>query len=156
MTADLLFVNGPIFGSAKTSLAVRGDRIIAVGDADLVGPRTEIVDLAGRLLIPGFQDAHNHAVMAGLELSKCDLAGTVDLAEYRRRIQAYADSHADAEWLVGSGWSMEGFPGGVPTRELLDELVPDRPAFLTNRDHHGAWVNTLALERAGITGDTPD
>jgi predicted amidohydrolase YtcJ len=156
MTADLLFVNGPIFGSAKTSLAVRGDRIIAVGDADLVGPRTEIVDLAGRLLIPGFQDAHNHAVMAGLELSKCDLAGTVDLAEYRRRIQAYADSHADAEWLVGSGWSMESFPGGVPSRELLDELVPDRPAFLTNRDHHGAWVNTLALERAGITGDTPD
>jgi predicted amidohydrolase YtcJ len=157
--ADRLFVNGPMFGCRATALAVRGDRILAVGHDEvraLAGPRTEVVDLAGRLLLPGFQDAHNHAVMAGLELSRCDLTGTVDLAEYRRRIRAYAAAHPDAEWLVGSGWSMESFPGGVPTRELLDELVPDRPAYLTNRDHHGAWVNTAALERAGITAGTPD
>jgi len=156
---DLLFVNGPMFGVEATALAVRGDRILAVGHdevRELAGPRTEVVDLAGRLLLPGFQDAHNHAVMAGLELSTCDLTGTVDLAEYRRRIRAYAEAHPEAEWLIGSGWSMESFPGGVPTRELLDELIPDRPAYLINRDHHGAWVNTRALERAGITADTPD
>src|ERR1051325_8307290 len=140
MTADLLFVNGPIFGCPASSLAVKGGRIIAVGEENLAGPHTDVVDLAGRLLIPGFQDAHNHAVMAGLELSKCDLTGTVDLAEYRRRIPAHPEASPPVEWLVGSGWSMESFPGGVPTRDLLDDLVPDRPAYLTNRDHHGAWV----------------
>jgi len=157
--ADLLFVNGPMFGTEATALAVRGDRIVAVGGDDvreLAGPHTEVVDLAGRMLVPGFQDAHNHAVLAGLELSKCDLTGTVDLDEYRRRIETYAKAQPDAEWVIGSGWAMESFPGGVPSRALLDDLVPDRPAYFTNRDHHGAWVNTRALERAGITADTAD
>ncbi|GAA3389587.1 amidohydrolase [Cryptosporangium minutisporangium] len=163
LTADLLFTGGPVLRtdparSRMTALAVRDGRIIAVGHDldDLVGPKTEVVDLAGRLLVPGFQDAHIHAVMGGIELGQCDLTGTTDLDEYFRRIRRYADEHPDAEWIVGSGWSMESFPGGVPTAELLDRVVADRPVFLTNRDHHGAWVNTLALERAGLTRDTPD
>ncbi|GAA0249624.1 amidohydrolase [Cryptosporangium japonicum] len=161
--ADLLFTGGPVLTtdparSRSGALAVRAGRIVALGpDADaLRGPRTEVVDLAGRLLLPGFQDAHVHAVFGGLELGQCDLTGTTDLDEYTRRIRAYADDHPGAEWIVGGGWAMETFPGGVPTAELLDRIVADRPVYLTNKDHHGAWVNTRALERAGLTRYTPD
>ncbi|RST00523.1 amidohydrolase [Streptomyces sp. WAC07149] len=162
--ADLLFTGGPVFTvdparTRATSLAVVGDRIAAVGHdevRDLTGPRTEVVDLAGKLLIPGFQDAHVHAVYGGTELAECDLTGTVGVPEYLTRIRAYADAHPDHAWITGGGWSMESFEGGLPTRQLLDSVIPDRPAFLVNRDHHGAWANTRALELAGITAATPD
>ncbi|MFC9842420.1 amidohydrolase [Streptomyces sp. NPDC060223] len=162
MHADLLFTGGPVLtpdGPAASSVAVTGDRITAVGTADvreLIGPRTEVVDLAGRLLLPGFQDAHIHPVPAGLELSQCDLAGTKTAADTLAVVRAYADAHPDREWITGGGWSMEAFEGGTPTKELLDAVVPDRPVYLPNRDHHGAWVNSRALELAGVTRDTPD
>jgi len=163
MTADLVFTGGPVHtGDAArrraTSVAIRGDRIVAVGHdevKELIGPGTEVVDLRGRLLIPGFQDAHVHPVGGGLELGQCDLTGAVTLDEYRKRIRAYAGS-TDLPWITGGGWSLEAFPGGTPTRQMLDKLVPDRPAFLVNRDHHGGWANTRALELAGVTGQTPD
>jgi predicted amidohydrolase YtcJ len=162
--ADLVFTGGPVFTAdgARTSgssVAVTGERITAVGHDEvraLIGSRTEVVDLAGRLLVPGFQDAHVHAVYGGVELGECDLTGTTDLAEYRRRISAYATAHPEREWITGGGWSMESFPGGTPTRQLLDEIVPDRPVYLLNRDHHGAWANTRALELAGLDAGTPD
>jgi predicted amidohydrolase YtcJ len=161
--ADLLFTGGPIRcldqgGTLTSALAVRNGRIVALGaEAEaLRGAKTEVVYLAGRLLLPGFQDAHVHAVFGGVELGQCDLTGTTDVAEYRRRIAAYAQAHPEVEWITGSGWSMESFPGGVPTADLIDDVVADRPVFLHNRDHHGAWVNTKALERAGIDRGTPD
>lgn len=158
--ADLLFTGGPIFDGTPgaDTLAVRDGRILAVGPADdlrdVTGPRTEVVELGGRLLVPGFQDAHIHAVMGGVELSQCDLTGTTDVGEYLRRIRAYVRACPDAEWIVGGGWSMESFAGGVPDLALLEEF--DRPVYLINRDHHAAWVNRRALDRAGITRDTPD
>ncbi|MEU8577669.1 amidohydrolase [Streptomyces asoensis] len=162
--ADLVFTGGPVHTvdparSTATSVAVRGGRIVAVGHdevLDLVGSRTEVVDLAGRLLLPGFQDAHVHPQGAGLELALCHLGDSADAREYLRRVEAYAGANPDAEWITGGGWSMEAFPGGTPTAALLDAVVPDRPVFLPNRDHHGAWVNTRALERAGIDARTPD
>ncbi|MFD3534972.1 amidohydrolase [Streptomyces sp. NPDC058664] len=162
--ADLVFTRGPVLtmDSARTrasSLAVTGERITAVGHdevRDLVGPGTEVVDLTGKLLLPGFQDAHIHAVGGGVELAECDLTGSVDAAEYLARVRAYAEAHPDREWITGGGWSMESFAGGLPTRRLLDSVVPDRPVLLVNRDHHGAWANTRALELAGLTADTPD
>ncbi|MFE4685623.1 amidohydrolase [Streptomyces sp. NPDC056721] len=162
--ADLVFTGGPVhtFSPARsraTSVAVRGERIVAVGHDEvrqLVGPATEVVDLKGKLLIPGFQDAHAHPVGGGLELGQCDLSGATTLDEYRRRISAYAQAHPDTEWITGGGWSMEAFPGGLPTAAELDALVPDRPAYLVNRDHHGAWVNSRALQAAGIDARTPD
>jgi predicted amidohydrolase YtcJ len=164
MQADLVFTGGPVhLGNAvhsrATAVAVTGERIMAVGHAEvteLVGPGTEVVDLGGRLLIPGFQDAHVHPVGGGLELGACDLTGAVTLEEYRQRISAYAAANPDASWITGGGWSMETFPGGIPDRRILDELVPDRPVFLPNRDHHGGWANTRALEIAGIDAQTPD
>ncbi|MBK3629118.1 amidohydrolase [Streptomyces sp. MBT49] len=163
-TADLVFTGGPVHTvdparSTATSVAVRDGRITAVGHdevLDLVGARTEVVDLAGRLLLPGFQDAHVHPQGAGLELALCHLGDSADAQEYLRRVAAYAEAHPHAEWITGGGWSMEAFPGGTPTAALLDAVVPDRPVFLPNRDHHGAWVNTRALERAGIDARTPD
>ncbi|MFJ4183689.1 amidohydrolase [Kitasatospora sp. NPDC089509] len=162
--ADLVLTNGPVHtgDAARTrasSLAVTGERITAVGHDEvraLIGPNTEVVDLAGRLLMPGFQDAHVHAVFGGVELAACDLSGTVGVADYLDRIRAYAGANPGQTWITGSGWSLESFQGGLPTRQLLDSVVPDRPVYLTNRDHHGAWVNTRALELAGLTRDTPD
>jgi predicted amidohydrolase YtcJ len=162
--ADLVFTGGRVHTvdaarSRATAVAVRGERIVAVGHEEvreLIGPRTDVIDLAGRLLVPGFQDAHVHPVGGGLELGQCDLTGAVTLEEYRRRIRAYADANPALPWITGGGWSMETFPGGTPTREQLDEVVPDRPVYLVNRDHHGAWVNTRALELAGVTAGTVD
>jgi len=162
MHADLLFTNGPVLtpeGRTATAVAVTGDRITAVGHAevhDLAGPGTQVVDLAGRLLLPGFQDAHVHPVPAGLELTQCDLTGTRTAQDTLATVRAYAEAHPEREWIIGGGWSMEAFEGGTPTKELLDSVVPDRPVYLPNRDHHGAWVNSRALELAGITRDTPD
>ncbi|WP_067698060.1 amidohydrolase [Nocardia jejuensis] len=162
--ADLVFTGGTVLTmdparSRATTVAVTGERITAVGDLEvraLIGPRTEVVELSGRALLPGFQDAHVHAAAAGLELAACDLTGTTDLGEYLRRVAAYAAKYPERQWITGSGWSLESFPGGVPTRGQLDAVVADRPVYLTNRDHHGGWANTRALELAGITADTAD
>lgn len=162
--ADLVFTGGPVHTAdaartRATTVAVTGERITAVGHDEvraLIGPRTEVVDLAGRLLIPGFQDAHVHPVTAGQELARCDLTGARDAAATVAAVRAYADADGDQEWITGGGWSMEAFDGGAPTRQQLDTAVPDRPAYLVNRDHHGAWVNSRALGLAGITARTPD
>ncbi|MEU2672512.1 amidohydrolase [Streptomyces sp. NPDC007164] len=162
--ADLVFTEGPVLtmDPARTrasSLAVGGERITAVGHdevRELIGPGTEVVDLTGKLLLPGFQDSHIHAVGGGSELAECDLAEIVDVGACLERIRAYADTHPEREWITGGGWSMESFAGGLPTRQLLDSVVPDRPVLLANRDHHGAWANTRALELAGLSAATPD
>ncbi|MFJ9680599.1 amidohydrolase [Streptomyces sp. NPDC101194] len=161
---DLIFTRGPIHTGdpARTrasSLAVTGERITAVGHdevRELIGPDTEVIDLRGKLLLPGFQDSHIHAVFGGMELAKCDLTGTVGVDDYLTRIRSYADAHPDHAWITGGGWSMESFDGGLPTRQLLDSVIPDRPILLTNRDHHGAWANTRALELAGVTRESAD
>ena len=158
--ADLLFDNGPVFAAARRSrpVAVTAGRIVAVGPAarELAGPHTERVDLAGRLLVPGFQDSHIHAVFGGLELGRCELSALGTARQYLEAVADYARAHPDREWITGGGWSLEAFPNGLPTAAALDAVVYDRPVFLPNRDHHGAWVNTRALELAGITRHTPD
>lgn len=162
--ADLVFTGGPVFTadtvrSRATGVAVTGGRIVAVGGDDvreLIGPRTEVVDLTGRMLLPGFQDAHVHTVWGGLDILRCDLSGLSTASEYLERLGEYAQQHSGDEWVLGGGWQMSAFPGGTPTAEALDRVVPDRPAFLPNRDGHGAWVNSAALRLAGIDRDTPD
>jgi predicted amidohydrolase YtcJ len=93
---------------------------------------------------------------AGLDRLRIDLSAAHGLGEYRALIERYAHGHPEAEWLLGGGWAMDVFPGGAPTRDLLDEIAPDRPAFINNRDNHAAWVNTRALELAGVRTSTPD
>ncbi len=163
--ADLAFVNGAVYtvdaaGSWARAVAIRDGRIVAVGsDADVrehVGPGTEVVDLRGKMLLPGFQDAHVHAAAGGMDRLRVDLSGVHDLEAYARLIRDYAERNPDATWITGGGWAMDVFPGGTPSRRELDRIVPDRPAFLSNRDNHAAWVNTRALELAGIDARTPD
>jgi len=163
--ADLVLRGGAVYTVDAVrrwaqAVAVRSGAIVAVGTDDevgeLIGSHTEVVDLAGRMVLPGFQDAHVHASAGGLERIRCDLSEAHTLDEYLRLVREYAERSARAEWILGGGWAMDVFPGGVPRREDLDRVVPDRPVFLSNRDHHGAWVNSRALELAGITSRTPD
>ncbi|HEY6297557.1 MAG TPA: amidohydrolase family protein, partial [Streptosporangiaceae bacterium] len=163
--ADLAFVGGKIRTPAHPSgfvqaLAVRGGVIQALGtDADirdLTGPGTRVVDLRGRLALPAFGDAHVHPVGGGLESLRCNLLGLRNRPEYLDVIAAYSASLPPDAWVLGGGWTMAAFPGGLPTAADLDPITGGRPAFLPNRDHHSAWVNTVALERAGIDAHTPD
>ena len=101
-------------------------------------------------------DAHAHPVFAGDQMRRCDLRSASTAAGYIELVAAYAADHPDEEWISGGGWSMDAFPGGIPTRQALDAVVPDRPVFLPNRDGHGAWVNSRALALAGIDASTPD
>jgi hypothetical protein len=164
-TADLIFTGGRVHTvdparPRAEAVAVRGERIVAVGaarDVDaLRGPRTRVVDLAGGMLLPGFQDAHVHPITAGVDRMQCDVRDIHPRTAVLETIRAYADAHPAAAWVVGSGWYMGDFPNGTPRREDLDSVVPDRPAFLPNRDGHSAWVNSRALELAGIGRGTPD
>jgi predicted amidohydrolase YtcJ len=146
---------------AASAIAIRGGRIAAIGaDADiedLIGPRTRRIDLAGRTVLPSFQDAHAHPSMAGIGFLQCPLHDLPRSREaYLAAIAAYASERPTESWVLGDGWYMEAFPGGTPVKEDLDRIIPDRPAFFINRDGHGAWLNSRALQVAGITRETPD
>jgi predicted amidohydrolase YtcJ len=161
---ELLFTAGTVFaphdgGVRHTTVAVDAGRITAVGDdslRELAGPSTRVVDLDGGLLIPGFQDAHVHPLSGGLGRLGCDLSALDNATDYLAAIGSYAAGRPALEWVSGAGWMVAAFPGGLPRREALDSVVPDRPAYFTNRDGHGAWVNTRALDLAGIDAETPD
>ena len=160
---DVLFVNGPVHtmdsvDTYHTALAMTAGTITALGDAATAarGPRTEVIDLDGRAVLPGFIDAHIHPVVAGIESQQADLSSATTIGECLSIVGAYARTHPRSEWIVGGGWSMELFDLGGPTRELLDSLAEERPIYLVNRDHHGAWVNSCALRRASIDQMTPD
>ena len=162
-SSRLLFVNGQVFDGSRyqgpASVLVEGGQVTAVGPPEMVAARargTEEVDLAGGLLQPGFLDAHMHPLTGGLEISRCELTELSSPEEYLDAIRRHhADQPADG-WFRGGGWSVDAFGPHGPTAALLDQVVPDRPAFLPSSDHHDAWVNTRALELAGIAADTPD
>ena len=164
--ADLVLRNGAVYTvdaarSWAQAVAVKDGKIVFVGrDADLgdrIGAATQVVDLEGRMLMPGMQDAHIHPISGGIEASACDLNGKRSAEEYLATIKAYADAHPDEPWILGGGWLMSAFgPGAMPAKELLDAVVSDRPVYLTSTDGHTTWVNSKALEIAGITRETPD
>ena len=163
--ADLVLTGGRIATmdaahSWASALAIRDGRIVAVGPDAVVRPSigasTRVIELRGRTVTPGFQDAHVHPVHGGLAMLRCDLHADAQSGPGYDLIEAYARSHPDEPWIRGGGWYMAAFEGGTPRREDLDRIVPDRPVFLTNRDGHGAWVNSKALELAGITAATLD
>jgi predicted amidohydrolase YtcJ len=158
--AEVVFHGGTVFDGRRflpegSTVRVRGGRIAGAGPAGPLGNAVP-VDLGGGTLLPGFIDAHVHPVFAGDQLRHCDLRPASTAGGYAELVAAYARDHPDEEWITGGGWSMDAFPGGIPTRDLLDAVVADRPVFLPNRDGHGAWVNTAALRAAGIDRSTPD
>ena len=163
--AELVLVSGKIRTPAHPAgfaqaAAVGGGMIRALGSdeeiREFTGPHTRVVNLRGRLAVPAFGDAHVHPVQGGLESLRCNLLGTRSRQDCLNAIAAYSDTLPPDAWVLGGGWSMPGFPGGIPTAADLDAVTGGRPAFLPNRDHHTAWVNTAALTLAGVTARTPD
>ena len=141
------------------AIAIQGNKIAAVGTnaeiAPHIGKATEVVDLAGKLASPGFNDAHTHFLDGSLQLSQVDLFNAGSLEEMQRRIAAYAKSHPDAKWITGAGWEYGWFPGHrLPTKEDLDKIVADRPVYMKAYDGHTGWVNSEALRRADVNAAT--
>ncbi|HEY5657048.1 MAG TPA: amidohydrolase [Myxococcota bacterium] len=163
--ADLVLRGGAVYTldairSWAHAVAVRDGRILYVGSdegaAPFVGEATRVVELGGRMVLPGLQDAHIHPISGGLRAIQCELGGLRTQEEYLKAVADYAAAHPEAAWIRGGGWVMDAFPGGIPDGRALDEILPDRPVYLRSTDGHSAWVNSKALEIAGITAETPD
>jgi predicted amidohydrolase YtcJ len=142
------------------AVAVRDGRIVYVGPdslpAGLAGLATEVVNLSGAMVLPGFQDAHVHPLGSGVELGECHLHELTSAKAVADSIRACAEAAPALPWVRGGGWQLPLFPDGNPSRAMLDAAVPDRPAALEAADGHSLWVNSRALALAGITRDTPD
>jgi predicted amidohydrolase YtcJ len=143
------------------AIALWRDRIVAVGaDGDvrrLIGPATKVIDLQGRRVLPGFHDSHVHLLSSGLRLSQVALKDVENEVEFGRRLREFDKKLPPGRWMLGGDWDHDRtFGGKLPTAELLDKYVPERPVYLHRYDGHMAVVNTITLKKAGITADTPD
>ena len=152
---------GPRPPAAPTAVAVRAGRIVGLADdatmlREWQGPRTRVLDAGGGLVMAGFEDAHLHLVSGARSLDRVDLFGLESLEQILEAIRAWATARPEAPWVLGRGWFYSPFPGALPTRQLLDAVVPDRPAYLGCYDGHTGWANSRALELAGIDAATPD
>jgi predicted amidohydrolase YtcJ len=164
--ADMIITNAKIWTVDKSlptaqAVAVLGDRIVAVGsnaDADgWRGPRTQVIDAEGKLLLPGFNDAHVHFVSGGMQLTNIQLNDATTPQEFARRIGERAKITPKGEWILGGNWDETKWtPPDMPTKELIDALTPDTPVFVSRYDGHMGLANSLALQLAGITAKTPD
>lgn len=164
--ASLVFVNGAVYTvdaarSWASALAISGERISYVGEdavaKTFIGPDTRVINLNGRMLLPGFQDSHVHPGMVANPENTVKLDGIMRAADVLETIRVFAVAHPDAAWIEGGGWDEGAFlPSGLPTRQMLDSVVADRPVFLYNNSGHGAWANSAALTAAGIDASTPD
>ena len=155
----VIFTNGTIHTMDPAQpgadwVSVEGGRIAGVG----VGrpPPGEPYDLAGRTLVPGFQDAHIHAPWGGLHMLNCNLHELTTLDEFVEAVATYADAHPGDGWITGGGWAMAEVPNGIARADALDAVVPDRPVYLQASEGHAGWANSMALELAGINAATPD
>ena len=149
--ATLAIVNGRVWARPEaTAAAIEGERIVGVGKGRYGA--TRVIDAEGSWILPAFNDAHVHFQMASRALGQLDLFGIARQDEVERRISDYARLHGGA-WLVGRGWLYHAFPGSMPSVELLDRLVPDRPAYLESFDAHTGWANSRALAIAGVSTD---
>lgn len=163
--AELILKNGAVYTLNKAqpwagAAAVAGGKIVFVGSNSDVkkyrGEGTKILDLAGKMVLPGFQDSHVHLISGGMELEQCNLNDLQTKEEILARIRAYAAENPNKNWIVGGGWALPVFPEANPSKEELDAVVSGRPVFLSAADGHSAWVNTRALEIAGVTAKTAD
>lgn len=163
MPSPTVFVNGRVITGDRSrprahALAVVDGRVAAL-DTDavsLIDSATEVVDLAGGTLLPGFGDGHVHPLWGGVDLGNAPVAHASSVDDLLDRVAAFADAHPEREWITGGGFNHALSPDGLYDAALLDKVVSDRPVLLMASDYHTAWCNSLALERAGITADTPD
>ncbi|MBV9217168.1 MAG: amidohydrolase [Acidobacteria bacterium] len=166
MSADVVITNGNVrtMDAQRTvarSIAMLNGRIIAVGsDAEtksLIGPRTRVIDAGGRIVMPGFNDAHVHFTSGGFQLSLVDLRSAASQAEFAQRIKDFITRLKPGEWVLGGRWDHENWkPNDLPTRQLIDAVSGDHPVFVNRLDGHMAVANSLALKLAGVNKDTKD
>ena len=163
--ADLVIRGGAVYTvddarSWAEAVAVSGGRIVFVGtDAGAkawIGPKTRVLDASGKMVLPAFHDSHVHPVSGGVEALECDLNGAPTPAAVLDKVKAYAAAHPSLPWIRGGGWELTLFPDANPSKALLDAIVPDRPVYLSATDGHSVWVNSKALQLAGVTKATPD
>lgn len=164
--ADLVLRNGDVYTvdaarSWASAVAISDNRIAYVGGEhgidEHIDSSTRVIDLQGRMLLPGFHDSHLHPLSGGTGLTRLALDGIYDREEVFSRVRNYVEANPDLTWILGRGWIEAPFlPEGVPNRQMLDRIVPDRPVFMRNASGHQAWANSKALEIAGITTETPD
>jgi predicted amidohydrolase YtcJ len=155
----LILLNGKFFTAENLTafseaVAITGNKITAVGKTQdikkLVGDSTQVIDLQGKLVIPGFNDAHIHFLNGASGLAQVELTSTTSAKEVDAYIRKYVSEHPNNVWITGRGWQYTFYKGGFPDKKMLDELVPDKPAYIRAYDGHTAWVNSKALEMAGI------
>ena len=166
--ADYVLVNGRLYTvdpaqPVAEAMAVRGDRILMVGTtAQLTTayPDAPHIDLQGRTVVPGFIDAHAHLMGLGLSRLRADLTGTRSVEEILERLREFARQLPEGAWLLGRGWDQNDWPvKEFPTRQMLDEVFPERPVWLVRIDGHAAWANTAAIRKANpalLTEQIPD
>jgi len=161
--AERVFVNGKIWTAddarpAAEALAIRGDKLVAVGTTEevqkLAGPGTTVVDLHGRLVLPGFQDSHAH--WPGSSVNDVDLHGADTLREFQARLAEFAKAHPKLPWITGHGWGYSAFPNQTADKKYIDAVISDRPVYVTERDGHMGLANAKALQLAGVTKATVD
>ena len=162
---DLIVQNGIVYtadgdGTMAEAIAVQGNKILQVGSnreiQRLRRPKTIVVDAKGGAVLPGFNDSHVHLLDGALSLSQIDLMDARTLAAVEAAITSWVAVNRSVSWVTGRGWTNDPFPGGLPTRQILDALVPDRPAFITSYDGRTGWANSAALKAAKITRRTPN
>lgn len=162
---DLIIVNGKVFtgegdDASAEAVAVQGNKVLRVGSnreiQRLARAQTTVIDARGGSVLPGFNDAHLHLLGGGLALDQVNLDGATTIEAVEETIRAWAEANPADGWIRGRGWLYAPFDNGLPTRQLLDRLVPDRPAYLVSYDGHTGWANSAALEAAGITRRTPN
>jgi hypothetical protein len=164
--AELIITNANVYTVDKNlphaeAVAIIGDRIVAVGSATDIdqwrGTSTKVIDAAGKLLLPGFNDAHVHFIDGGLQLDSVDLRNAASPEEFARKIGERAKLTAKGEWITGGDWDEEKWnPPQLPTKELIDPVTPNTPVFVNRYDGHESLANSIALKLAGVTKDTPN
>ncbi|HET7294917.1 MAG TPA: amidohydrolase [Vicinamibacteria bacterium] len=163
--ADLLLDGAAVFTmdaarSRAEAVAVRDGRIVFVGTSAngraFAGPKTRVLKLVGRMLLPGFQDAHVHPVSGGVELLQCNLNDLLGRDAILAKVRECAKDMAGKPWIAGGGWDVGSFSNGNPSRLDLDAIAPDKPVLLSASDGHSSWANSKALELAGVNAKTPD
>lgn len=164
-SADLVFTNGAIYTSNASrswadAVAIKGGKIIYVGPnsgvQQHVSYTTRVIDLQGKMLLPGFCDSHVHPVSSGMQLGDCNLTSISSVSVLLETVKQCKASLNGRRWIVGSGWELPLFENANPSKELLDQIARDVPVFLEAADGHSAWVNSKALALAGVDKGTKD
>ncbi|XP_058768499.1 protein LONG AFTER FAR-RED 3-like isoform X2 [Vicia villosa] len=163
LKADLIIINGVIFTSDESlpfapSMAVANGRVLRIGNNSFVqevaGHGTQVLDLEGKVVLPGFIDSHVHFIAGGLQMMQVGLRGVNKKEEVIRRIKAAAESAKPGSWILGGGWNNDQWGGDLPAAYWIDDITPNNPVWLSRMDGHMGWANSVTLRLAGITNST--